>query len=984
MEDLFRFLMIRPPEAVEKEAAIPLEQPTGFQAALRDASASDSPRKAVKEAANRFIQAGDNYIDSHKSLNLGRQMLDLREQIETQDVNSLDMLQDAIKTVFQKPAETIVKSSEFVEDNCKLADSIIAIKLTPSEHHKPLAKLVKVLQTMALIGRVAAVDASLDEAGGVSRALSATLLLPEMLWPDQLGQPTPVKRPPSPEKPEKLVRLEEAQNRAKTISNAIDELMCIRPKNLRILSHVSDVGLDDSPRQTESNTPPTRDNVVFNLVLTPDAAARLSEETRAILRTEDLVATEQPLEDVVAILETSLTAATHTISDLEPMGSTRIIAFVGNTPITTTVSGAMVAEVRPPWDVREVYEPGIPYTCGNVQPVGVGELLIVKQQLVRYQGGDLAHIENVLEGETKTREHRRARKTEEFFEFEIETATEEERDLQSTERFEIQKEAEETIKRETKFEAGLTISASYGPIEVEANTNYALEKSKERSTKLASEFSKEIVSKSVSKFSETVREKRTMRIIEEVEEKNLHELANLAGNEHVVGVYQWIDKVYEAQVFNYGLRTMYDFMVPEPGAFLNEALTQNLDEDAGLKMPRSFTKKPSHLHSWNYQRYATRYQATGVEPPPKAFIHVSHTFHGGAEAEDSSTSGTYSEAAEISIETGYEAVGATIIMNCAPKRDTDSFAAMSVSLGPVSKGKQFYIATGGLAAENFSESIEFETSVIDSISATALVAEVVGYSVSILIECRRTDRELAVWKQTTHDTIMQAYLKQKADYEEKLAALAMQEGVEITGRNPAANRKLEKNELKKACISLMTRQHFDLFGSIEEGSLWLPQMDLAEAEIEGPYIRFFEQAFEWENMTYVFSPYFWGRKEKWVERLKYQDVDPQFVDFITAGAARVIVPARPRFEAAIEHFMKTGDVWQGGELPEIDDDLYLPIIEEMKEHLGAPGDEEPRGKPWLVTVPTTLVRLRPDGTLPQWVKDENGNWIPEEIAGDDS
>jgi len=545
-----------------------------------------------------------------------------------------------------------------MEDNRKLADSIIAIKLTPSEHHKPLAKLVKVLQTMALIGRVAAVDTSLDDAGGVSRALSTTLLLPEMLWPDRLGRPAPVKRPPSPEKPEKLVRLEEAQNRAKTISNAIDELMCIRPKNLRILSHVSDVGLDDSPRQTESNTPPTRDNVVFNLVLTPDAAARLSEETRAILRTEDLVATEQPLEDVVARLETSLTAATRTISDLEPKRSTRIIAFVGNTPITTTVSGAMVAEVRPPWDVWEVYEPGIPYTCGNVQPVGVGELLIVKQQLVRYQGGDLAHIENVLEGETKTREHRRARKTEEFFEFGIETATEEERDLQSTERFEIQKEAEETIKRETKFEAGLTISASYGSIlEVEANTNYALEKSKERSTKLASELSKEIVSKSVSKFSEKVREKRTMRITAEVEEKNLHELINPAGNEHVVGVYQWIDKVYEAQVFNYGLRTMYDFMVPEPGAFLNEALTQNLDEDAGLKMPEPIKKVPSDLNISDYQKYALAYEATGVLPPPLYVFEESVAFNAGADTGESSTPDSYSEVAVIEIEPGYEALG---------------------------------------------------------------------------------------------------------------------------------------------------------------------------------------------------------------------------------------------------------------------------------------------------------------------------------------
>jgi hypothetical protein len=34
-------------------------------------------------------------------------------------------------------------------------------------------------------------------------------------------------------------------------------------------------------------------------------------------------------------------------------------------------------------------------------------------------------------------------------------------------------------------------------------------------------------------------------------------------------------------------------------------------------------------------------------------------------------------------------------------------------------------------------------------------------------------------------------------------------------------------------------------------------MDLFEAEGEGPYVRFFEQAFEWEHMTWVTYPYFW-------------------------------------------------------------------------------------------------------------------------------
>ena len=47
-----------------------------------------------------------------------------------------------------------------------------------------------------------------------------------------------------------------------------------------------------------------------------------------------------------------------------------------------------------------------------------------------------------------------------------------------------------------------------------------------------------------------------------------------------------------------------------------------------------------------------------------------------------------------------------------------------------------------------------------------------------------------------------------ADYEEKLAALKMQTGIAIQGRNPAANLITIEAELKKNCISILTDQHF--------------------------------------------------------------------------------------------------------------------------------------------------------------------------------
>jgi hypothetical protein len=36
-----------------------------------------------------------------------------------------------------------------------------------------------------------------------------------------------------------------------------------------------------------------------------------------------------------------------------------------------------------------------------------------------------------------------------------------------------------------------------------------------------------------------------------------HAFDNTAGTANISGVYQWATKVYQAQVFNYGLRVMY-------------------------------------------------------------------------------------------------------------------------------------------------------------------------------------------------------------------------------------------------------------------------------------------------------------------------------------------------------------------------------------------------------------------------------------------
>ncbi|MDJ0592285.1 MAG: hypothetical protein QNJ72_20215, partial [Pleurocapsa sp. MO_226.B13] len=202
------------------------------------------------------------------------------------------------------------------------------------------------------------------------------------------------------------------------------------------------------------------------------------------------------------------------------------------------------------------------------------------------------------------------------------------------------------------------------------------------------------------------------------------------------------------------------------------------------------------------------------------------------------------------------------------------------------------------------------------------------------------------WQQKTYDAIMTAYLNLKSEYDEQLAAAAVEEGIAISGRNPALNRELEKTELKKGALTLLTRKtspHFDYAGSIDviekddkdkHGYKKIkghPEINFAEANREGPYIQFFEQAFEWSQMTYIFYPYFWARKQLWATLQQIEDNDPLHAQFLQAGAARVLVPVRRGYEDAIQYYLSTNKI---AGPPGLGSKLYVPLITAIREQQG--------------------------------------------------
>jgi hypothetical protein len=199
------------------------------------------------------------------------------------------------------------------------------------------------------------------------------------------------------------------------------------------------------------------------------------------------------------------------------------------------------------------------------------------------------------------------------------------------------------------------------------------------------------------------------------------------------------------------------------------------------------------------------------------------------------------------------------------------------------------------------------------------------------------------------------------------------------GAPPSVNQRTIATELKKHCISVLTQQWYDAFDATKDGEP--PLFDVLEAAAEGSYIRLFEQSFEWDQAQWVFYPYFWARKITWVERFLKQDIDPEFLEFLRAGSARVVVPVRPGFELAVAHFLETGKLWGGeGEPPQINSPMYVSIIDEIRERTGAPKGELPVGTPWETRVPTALLLVRPKSDLPQWtcVSRDDWQWVADE------
>lgn len=962
MDEVLRFFVLRPPELKEPQKdAIALRPSAALAKEIEEALAQPDAVSAARSMALRHL-AGST-LQGFRDLRFSPAIEALDQTIESAPEDTMSAAANAVKDAFGKTAAEITADPAFREESARLTDMLLCRKLA-GRGGGDFRRLERAGKLLALVAAVAG-----EQLGASPRRFLARTLVIERA-PLQIKQrpdllPTGVPPPSAGARGEIGARVSALLAVRRAGRQALEELVSAPPEpDPGPMEPPARPGTKGSPKSNSTSsskrsqklaqTPmATRDAATAPLRLSAEGLAALSPGTASLLKGLKVDPAADALPRMASRITRHLRAVAEELGDLETAdaGDLRVVR-IGSSFYELGPIGAPGA--RPPKVLS------LPVSHGTLRSVGVADLVVVRQALKRHERREISHVENVLPGEHKSREHERSRSTEETTTTERETTKEEERDLETAERFEIQRETQSLLHEELSLQVGASMSGSYGPsIEFTTSADFGMVQVKEEATRQASAYAKETIQRAATKITERVRQETTLRMTETFREANVHEVDNRGSAEGVTGVYQWIDKVYEAQVFNYGQRMMFDFVVPEPASLLLRALASARPLGVAFSKPIPFVKTAAEIDEDNYFVEAQRYDAQGVEPPPALFLDVVKTFDG---ADDRPDSGSVTKVIELPLPDGYEARKVAVVVSY--NRWTED-ASLDVLLA----GRSHRFEKG--TESWWTKSLDSPTGAIAIGLKTFRISV---FAATFEFSCQRTARAMDAWRLKTHGLIKQAYLKQLQDHEEKVAAARQEVANEQRGQNPADNRLIERTELRRLAISTLTAQHFDAFGAIETGAFDLPQIDFAAAEEQGSYIRFFEQAFEWEQMMYVFYPYYWASKERWRASVLHRDDDPMFGEFLRAGAARVVLPVRPGFELALTHFLETGQIWEGGDPPEITSPMYLSIVDEIKERTGAPGLEVPQGDPWEIRVPTTLVALRGEPGLPSWSRSADGTW----------
>ncbi|MBB5606455.1 MULTISPECIES: hypothetical protein [unclassified Janthinobacterium] len=586
-------------------------------------------------------------------------------------------------------------------------------------------------------------------------------------------------------------------------------------------------------------------------------------------------------------------------------------------PTTATLAALANASIMLPAAIFPLPAPAAspPATDGWIAPYAIGDLQMVRQRLLRYEAGELAYIENVMRGERKEVGRKRTHRQ---LDYQRQHSGSEAllENQAADERNSLLEEARRAVAEKTVGHKYTDFQTSYGP-PTQATLNGAWDESvtqgKLPGTDDITRFAREVLNKTVNSITRQVGQVRGSSTLSENEETVLSVIDNSSRDSHMSAVFRWLNQVYEACVVNYGNRLMIEFMLPHPAAgfIADEQRLDGLDfrrprppDSLGLSSFRAITTD-------NYAELAAAYCVTELEPPPAPRKYASATLRGGGEK-------------LLAVPDGYMVAQAYVQFITTP---ADAAAP------PVLVGRELFSATEPApASRHFGE---------DQMIAIAVGGGVQQLSppsgdetlVNVEIVCLPMPTMYDAWRIKIYHAIINAYQRLCTQYYNHAGATP---GERNAGRSPQMLRQIERRELKRACLRLLLQL---APGANQPG--------------QPRYLQFFDDAFEWDEMSY--RCYAGVDAARPASGAGLADGDELFSSFLQADSTRVLLPVHPPRMMALLYYLSSGQLWDGDNRLAPLNARDVGIVDEMKRAGMLARRHGVRvGQPWQVIVPTAM------------------------------
>ena len=563
--------------------------------------------------------------------------------------------------------------------------------------------------------------------------------------------------------------------------------------------------------------------------------------------------------------------------------------------------------------------------------------------------GELLHSVGLAPKEEITLIHREWSSRTTTFDKAVTEEFEQSREESVTESTELASATETQSRYSSALSVNATASGSYGFASASLTIGYETGSEDETAKRDSRNHSVEVTNKAASRTRKEHKVTFTVKEEAGVLDETVRKLSNASATDAMRVDFHQLLRQWKVDLYRYGVRQTFDIVVPAPGIDLLTKIDEINRIDHMLSQPFYFPVVPGDITRSTWSDLAARHGGRVEAPNPETIsLQQTFTYPTPASAEEASEIKLDVIAFDVPegyrVQRGFLRARILFFYNAGEEGYIDIQDDWTEGVGQQINGVHWL--------DSALELLIGRSGHVDILMDSRYVRN--GF-VQATLDVTETPETFVAWQNRAWTQMREGAEERYQTTRGELRQRREQLAQEIDQWDPLTLRKMEREEVMKTTLRWLFGPFFDLtpidvmqlYGGDPGG---LAALDPAQLSPEqwakvmgmGEFIKFLQQAIEWENVLFFVYPYFWDHPRNQVLKRFLRHPDSIHQAFLRGGAARVVLTVRPGFEKEFSTMVETAV--PDGIIDDVDNP-YLTIAEEIRNYSetnypGIPGGDE--------------------------------------------